>query len=537
MNERTAESEATRTRAFPHGRGWAIHDLPRAESLTPDQRYQELFVAVQMERVYPDGKIFVDCSPNREPEEILVDYRRSRQRAGFSLAEFVHANFTPQHPDPHDYLAPRGRLLKDHLDALWDVLSRNPQDHPASSSLLALPRTYVVPGGRFCEIYYWDTYFTMLGLAASGRRDLMRGMADNFAYLIETYGHIPNGNRTYYLTRSQPPLFAYIVELFEKHNVARALQYLPMLHKEHAYWMSDAPYVRAGHAHGPVVRFDDGTLLNRYWDTRDTARPQSYREDVLLARRSGRPMHEVFRNTRAGAACGWDFSSRWFDDPQDMATIRTTEILPIDLNCFLYKLETVIAELSGRSGDAASARSFGAAAQARAQAIERFFWNPGQGTYLDYDWARHTPRPHINAATVTPLFVGLASRERARQVAAALRAQLLAPGGLATTTIGSGQQWDQPNGWAPLQWIAIQGLVRYGEQQLADDIATRWLDSVATVYRTSSKFVEKYDLQSGQGGGGGEYAGQDGFGWTNGVTRTLLDLYPHHAAAAARADG
>ncbi|HEU0197657.1 MAG TPA: alpha,alpha-trehalase TreF [Nevskiaceae bacterium] len=518
---------------FPRGAEWATQTLPRAETLTPNKRYQELFVAVQMERVYPDGKIFVDCSPNRDPEDILADYRRRRSEPGFDLKAFVHANFTPQHPDPRSYLAPEGRPLKEHIDKLWDVLSRAPDDHPASSSLLPLPRRYVVPGGRFCEIYYWDTYFTMLGLAASGRRDLMRGMADNFAYLIETWGHIPNGNRTYYLPRSQPPLFAFIVELFERHNICRALSYLPMLHKEHDYWMADADSVEAGEAHGPVVRFKDGTLLNRYWDWLDTARPQSYREDVLLAQRSGRPPHEIWRNTRAGAACGWDFSSRWFDDPQDMATIRTTEILPVDLNCFLYRLESVIAELSQRDDDPVSAKRFHAAANARAQAINRVFWNAEHKTYMDYDWARQCPRPRINAATATPLFAGLASAQQAHAVAQALRNELLETGGLATTTIKNGQQWDQPNGWAPLQWIAIQGLKRYHEDALADTIATRWLTTVATVYRQSSKCVEKYDLHNAQAGGGGEYAGQDGFGWTNGVTRALMDLYPDHPAAGA----
>ncbi|MDN5873701.1 MAG: alpha,alpha-trehalase TreF, partial [Sinobacteraceae bacterium] len=495
------------------------------------------FEAVQMERVYPDGKIFVDCSPQRDPEDILRDYRRQRGDSSFDLKAFVHANFTPQHPDPRDYVAPAGRTLKAHIDTLWDALSRAPEDHPASSSLLPLPRKYVVPGGRFCEIYYWYTYFTLVGVAAFVRRDLMRNMADNFAYFIETFGHIPNGNRTYYLPRSQPPLFAYIVELFEAHNICRALSYLPMLHKEYDYWMADVASVQPGEAHGTVVRFADGTVLNRYWDVLDTARPQSWREDVLLAKRSGRPPHEVYRNTRAGAACGWDFSSRWFDDPKDMATIRTTEILPVDLNCFLYKLECVIADLSERSDDAVSAERFHKAAAARAKACDAIFWNAEQGTYLDYDWVNQTPRPCINAATATPLFVGLASDKQAAQVADALRDQLLAPGGLATTTINSGQQWDEPNGWAPLQWMAITGLKNYAQDELADTLATRWLTTVATVYAQRSKCVEKYDLQSPQPGGGGEYPGQDGFGWTNGVTRALMDLYPDHPAATIQAAG
>lgn len=504
--------------------------VPPGDTLTPDDRYQELFVEVQMQRVYPDGKIFVDCAPRRPPDEILAAYRCYRDRPGFELDKFVHENFEPQHPDPGNYVAPAGRGLVEHIDALWNVLQRRPDEHPRSSSLLRLPRPYVVPGGRFCEIYYWDTYFTILGLAASGRNDLMRAMADNFAYLVRTYGHVPNGNRTYYLGRSQPPLFAYVVELLETKDCCQAQDYLPCLVREHAYWMAGVQHLAPGEQRAHAVRLDDGSVLNRYWDMRDTLREQSYREDVLTACASGRPRHEVFRDTRAGAACGWDFSSRWFADPQDMATIRTTKILPVDLNCFLYKLECVIADLSAHADHPGNAKAFQALADARREAIDKYFWNRERGVYLDYDWQLKAPRQALNAATLTPLFCRLASAEQAKSVTAVVRKTLLDPGGLATTLVVNGQQWDRPNGWAPLQWIAVIGLKSYGHHALADDIADRWLNTVATVYRTSNKFVEKYDLQSARPGDGGEYALQDGFGWTNGVTRALLAMYPHHPA-------
>lgn len=509
--------------------------MPVADPLTPADRYQELFVEIQMQRVYPDGKIFVDCSPRRDPELILAEYRKTRHKAGFDLHAFAQKNFEPQHPDPHDYVAPAGRFLGEHIDQLWDVLSRQPDEHPASSSLLPLPCPYVVPGGRFCEIYYWDTYFTMLGLAAGKRRDLMHSMADNFAYLIETYGHIPNGNRTYYLGRSQPPLFAYIVELFEQHDIRRAEDYLPMLRREYAYWMEGVEHLEPGEQRACSVCLADGAILNRYWDVRDTPRDQSYREDVLTARAGQRPAHEVFRDTRAVAACGWDFSSRWFDDPQDISTVRTTKILPVDLNCFLYKLECVIADLSEREGDSDSALEFRQLADRRREAIDRYFWNSEHKTYLDYDWQKQTSQTRPNAAMATPLFCEIASKAQAHDVATKLRDEFLDPGGLATTLIENGQQWDRPNGWAPLQWIAIVGLKNYAEDELADEIADRWLNTVAGVFRKSNKLVEKYNLREASGGAGGEYALQDGFGWTNGVTRCLLQMYPQHAANRAKA--
>src|SRR5262249_44692964 len=155
---------------------------------------------------------------------------------------------------------------------------------PPYSSLLPLPRPFVVPGGRFREVYYWDTYFTMLGLVESGHQKLVQDLVDNFAYLIDTYGHVPNGNLTYYLSRAQPPFFFKMVGLLSADDEAKAFaQYLPELKKEYAFWMEGAEALRPGMAHRRVVAFPDGSVLNRYWDDRETARDESYREDMTLA--------------------------------------------------------------------------------------------------------------------------------------------------------------------------------------------------------------------------------------------------------------
>lgn len=527
MNEQTLAS--------PHSRPAGVAP---ADTLTPADRYQELFVDVQMARVFPDSKTFVDCVPLGEPERILALYRAQREQPDFDLAAFVHAHFEVPQVHASHYISVPGQSLCDHIDGLWDVLTRRPDQHPPRSSLLPLPNRYVVPGGRFSELYYWDSYFTMLGLAESGRHDLLHCMAGNFAYLIDTYGHVPNGNRTYYLSRSQPPVFALMVELFEDHGVCEAIEWLPQLCKEYDYWMEGAEALRPGDAHRHCVRLDDGRLLNRYWDDRDTPREESHWEDVTTASRSSRPKAELYRDLRAGAASGWDFSSRWCDDGK-LGTIRTTAILPVDLNAFLYKLEQQIALLSRADGQHKQADAFQARAQARHEAIDRLLWNEAAGSYLDYDWQRRAPRVALNAATSTPLYVGLASPLQASRVADALRKRLLDEGGLGATEVESGEQWDKPNGWAPLQWLAIQGLRHYGLHELADEIAHRWLQTVGSLYERESKLVEKYVLivppGSAVGGGGGEYPLQDGFGWTNGVTRRLLDEKPSHPANAARA--
>ncbi|WP_334186350.1 alpha,alpha-trehalase TreF [Noviherbaspirillum sp.] len=511
-----------------------------ADTLTPSERYEELFVAVQTQRIFADSKSFADCVPrNQSPVRILDIYRSDQAVSGFDLATFVHTHFYIPEISPSDYVSDPDRSLRAHIDQLWPVLTRKPRKHPAHSSLLPLPNAYVVPGGRFTELYYWDSYFTMLGLAASGRKSLLRDMARNFAYLIDAYGHVPNGNRTYYLSRSQPPVFALMVDLFESVGVSPALHFLPQLRREHGYWMDQGDALRPGEAHRHVVRMKSGELLNRYWDDRDSPRDEAFVEDIMTARDGCRPVHDVYRDLRAAAASGWDFSSRWLDAEGGLSTIRTTAILPIDLNCFLYHLETKIAELCGMTGDYSSRDNFLKKALDRKAAINRFMWNEKESAFFDYDWTLDRMRTNLTAACMTPLFVRLANRHQADRLGQTLSSRLLRYGGVSTTEVFSDQQWDRPNGWAPLQWIAIRGLSSYGNSTLADDIACRWLTTVGALYQQQSKLVEKYAISEVThevgGGGGGEYPLQDGFGWTNGVTRMLLTQYPAHAAMRCRA--
>ena len=520
-----------------HPFDYDIRAVSAADTLSPAERYQELFVAVQMQRVFADSKTFVDCAPRRHPEAILEDYRARCSAPGFDLRAFVHEHFSLYEMPVEEFVANPADGLAEHIDRLWPVLTRKPKSHPEHSSLLPLPHEYVVPGGRFTELYYWDSYFTMLGLDESGHCDLLRAMADNFAYLIDTYGHVPNGNRTYYLGRSQPPVFSLMTDLFEEAGVRRASDYLPQLRKEYAFWMEGAEALRPGETHRRCVCLADGSLLNRYWDERDTPREESYREDVETARASCRPRHEIYRDLRAGAESGWDFSSRWLDDAHRLTTIRTTSILPVDLNALLYKLERQIAELAGVKGLQACADEFRDRAERRLTAIDCYFWNSRVGAYFDYDWQRRRQRSNLTAATLAPLFVKLASAEQAAAVAKTVRTRLLAPGGLATTEIGgTGEQWDRPNGWAPLQWIGIRGLQYYGHDQLAQDIEDRWLSIVTHLFERESKLVEKYVLRPcTERASGGEYPRQDGFGWTNGITRKLMQEDPAHEANRCRA--
>lgn len=500
-------------------------DSPAAQTTSPDILLGPLFNDVQSAKLFPDQKTFADAVPKSDPLMILADYRMQHTQSSFDLRHFVEMNFTLP-AEGEKYVPPAGQSLREHIDDLWPVLTRT-TDKASNKwdSLLPLPKPYVVPGGRFREVYYWDSYFTMLGLAESDHWDKISDMVDNFAYEIDTFGHIPNGNRSYYLSRSQPPFFSMMVELLATHDSDALKKYRPQMEKEYAYWMDGVNALQPGQANKRAVKLDDGAILNRYWDDRDTPRPESWLDDVNTAKSNpNRPATEIYRDLRSAAASGWDFSSRWMDDPQKLGTIRTTSIVPVDLNALMFKMEKLLARASQESGDAASARKYEALATARQKAIESHLWNDKEGWYADYDLKSKKVRNQLTAAALFPLYVKAAAQDRADKVAAATSSRLLKPGGIATTTVNSGQQWDAPNGWAPLQWVAAEGLQNYGQEKVSMDVTWRFLKNVQHTYDREKKLVEKYDVSTtGTGGGGGEYPLQDGFGWSNGVTLKMLD--------------
>jgi len=302
--------------------------------------------------------------------------------------------------------------------------------------------------------------------------------------------------------------------------------YLPELESEYAYWMDGSAVIKSGQSYRRVVRLMDGTILNRYWDDRAEPRDESYREDVETARGSRRDPADLYRNIRAAAESGWDFSSRWLADGHSLDTIRTVSVLPVDLNCLMVHLEQTLAKAYRIGGDTNQSTRFVELAARREAAIRRLMWNKRSQAFADYAWQQDVVLP-VTAAGLFPLFFHVATQHQAEMEAKTVRRRLLMPGGIGTTLVVSGQQWDQPNGWAPLQWIAVVGLRNYNEVQLAETIAKRWSCENIDGYQISGTLVEKYNLINGSAGGGGEYAVQIGFGWTNGVLRALASLYPN----------
>lgn len=514
-----------------HGIG---HFAP-APAPTLLQQFGRLFTDVQLSGLFGDGKVFVDAVPLQSPEYIRTLYEAQRIAAGPELQQFVQQHFAlPQAAGADDPAVP-SHDVRQHIETLWPQLTRQPAAGaapPAAGTLLPLPHPYVVPGGRFTEIYYWDSYFTMLGLLDSGRHGLVEGMVRNFAHLIDRHGHVPNGNRSYYLSRSQPPFFFKMVESL---NPAQPdyQRFLPQLKAEHAYWMAGERTIGPNEACARVVRLGGGEVLNRFWDDRDDPRDESYKEDVHTAAEGGRPPREVYRDLRAAAESGWDFSSRWQADPGRLSSIETTAIVPIDLNSLMVGLEEAIATGCTQAGDHAGAEAYAERARLRRAAIAAYLWDEDRCCFVDYHWRQARRRDNITAAMVVPLFMGVATREQAGGVANTLATRLLERHGLVTSTIRSGQQWDMPNGWAPLQWMAIEGLRRYGFDALARDIAQRWIACVIRVHGETGRLLEKYDVVEDKPGGGGEYPNQFGFGWTNGVLLKLLGLYAPAAVVAA----
>jgi alpha,alpha-trehalase len=497
---------------------------------TPDQIYGDLFRDVQLKKVFADGKTFVDCTPKRNPKQIVADYLKQKSTPKFDLRQFVQDNFEQPYTPQLNYITQEKDVVM-HIKNLWGVLRRNPDSMVTGSSLLPLPYPYIVPGGRFREVYYWDSYFTMLGLRTSGQAEMIENMVKNFAWMIDTYGHIPNGNRTYYLGRSQPPFFALMVEMLADIKGDSIYKtYLPVMEKEYQFWMDGAAKLKPGQAGRRVIRFNDSTFLNRYWDDYAFPRQESYKEDVETAQKSARDKKEMYINLRAGAESGIDYSSRWLKDKKTLTTIRVTDMIPVDLNSLLYRLETVLSKANLIARREPAAAAYSKKAEIRRKAIDKYCWNSTLKYYTDYNYKTKQANDVVTPAGMYPFclytrnldYMSLLARQAADQV----RSKLLQPGGVTASPVTTGQQWDAPNGWAPLEWMTIWGLDRCGQRELARDIAERWIRLNVDVFKRTGKLMEKYNVTDlNLEAGGGEYPSQDGFGWTNGVLLALVNKY------------
>jgi len=501
--------------------------------LPPEELYGQLFIDVQSHKknILGDSKAFVDCVPKGDIEKILADYSKLENKSDSTvIRNFLEDNFII--PGYHSEYKTDSSQINDHITEVWSLLKRQP-DEVKSGTLIPLKYSYIVPGGRFREVYYWDSYFTMLGLQEDKQTETIQNMVDNFSNLIDTYGFVPNGNRTYYLSRSQPPFYALMITLLaEIKGDSIYKNHLENLEKEYSFWMNGTEKLSpTNNSYRRVVRMKDGETLNRYWDDKNTPRAESYKEDIQTAKEAKSILADskdelVYRNIRAAAESGWDFSSRWLtvnkENIYELYTIHTTDIIPVDLNSLLYNLEYTISKAYQVSNNNEKSKEYRTKYNARKEAILKYCWSSDKKFFMDYNFVQNKQTEVYSLAGVYPLFFDISDKKQAALVSAKIQHSFLKAGGVVSTLNTTDQQWDAPNGWAPLQWITIQGLRNYGYLFLANDIKKRWLNLNEKVYNNTFKMLEKYNVvNTNLKSGGGEYPTQDGFGWTNGVYQSL----------------
>ena len=483
------------------------------------QDIQSLFDEVQRSKIFEDQKTMTDAVPLFQISEINEKYENEKNAGNFDLKSFVTANF--------DFLENQIKIntepqlpIEQHIEKLWDQLTRTASEE--KGTLLKLPKPYIVPGGRFNEFFYWDSYFVMLGLRASGRIEMMENIVENCSYLIQEFGFVPNASRTHFLSRSQPPYFSLMLDLLsESTNDGEVYsKYYETLEKEYSFWMDGEKDLENDSARKRVVRTRQGAILNRYYDSENTPRPESYSIDIEDAENAcGK---EFYRNIRAACESGWDFSSRWFADGNTIQTIETLDIAQIDLNCLLWHLEDTLAKTSRLKNVPDKNQYYSQRAENRKKAINQYFWDEKGKIYRDYHIKNNQKTSSESIAALYPLFLNLSDGEQAKAVSETISEKFLYAGGLVTTTKNSGQQWDLPNAWAPYQWLGFLSMKNYGFHDVAEKIKNNWCSNVERVYKNTGKLMEKYNaLDTETVAGGGEYPNQDGFGWTNGVYLTL----------------
>lgn len=447
-----------------------------------------------------------------------------------------------------------------------EVLPENPADIKAHG-LLYLPGDYVVPGGRFNELYGWDSYFILLGLLHDDELALAQSLTDQLLYEVEHYGTVLNANRTYFLSRSQPPLLSRMVlELYERTGDRDWLaSALPTLIKFYDYWMSDehldpesglSRYYDFGEGPAPEVIVSECDEQGRTHFDRIRAFYQhqavsDYDVSLFYDADTDTLTDLFYKGDRAMRESGFDPTNRFGPFSVDIV-----HYLPVCLNVLLYRMEQDIAEIYrvlsaerilnvkrvlneadgpfvGKRAERAVATSAEIAkwydrAHARHQSIDAYLWDEESGLYLDYSLTTGKRRYYEFATTFYPMWAGLANSHQAAAVMANFP-KFEAPGGLRTSTHTSGSQWDNPFGWAPLQLIAVEGLQRYGYQESAERLSCRFLSLVVEDFERSGSLLEKYDIAacSGQVSDDiqfGYSSNEIGFGWTNGVVLALLNL-------------
>ncbi|XP_055386870.1 trehalase isoform X2 [Condylostylus longicornis] len=520
--------------------------------------YGKLLDTIQMAKMYPDSKTFVDMKMKYEPKQTLQKFEELMQKHADKpstdvLQEFVKNNFAEpgaefENWDPVDWTErprfldsvrdPDLRQWGSDLNGLWKILGRkmipDVAKNPELYSIIHVDHPVIIPGGRFREFYYWDSYWIIRGLLYSEMFDTTKGMLKNFLSIVQRYGFVPNGGRIYYSKRSQPPLLAAMVKSYVDYtgDDKFAIDSVKTLEYEFEFWMNN---------HSHVI---DGHCLVAYGDKSSGPRPESYSEDIETGHylETEDEKQELYSELKAAAESGMDFSSRWFITSNGtnegmLKDLKTRSIIPVELNAIMFWNAKIIAEFYSKAGDVKKCAEYEAKAQDILKAIEAVLWHEDVGAWLDYDLINNKRRNYFVPTNLSPLWMKCYDITKSEHISERVLKYIenvgidKYPGGVPNTLLNTGEQWDFPNVWPPMQYILIIGLDNLGTpeaKRLAEKWTKRWVQSNFEAYKSSQHMYEKYNAEIFGGyGGGGEYDVQVGFGWSNGVIIELLTRYGH----------
>ena len=454
-----------------------------------------LLHAVQTARLFNESKTFVDMPLLDKPENILKAFENlPTNYTREDLLNFVNKYFAPSGSDmvlvePTDWKVDpkfinefRDHNLKDWVDYLhnkWKLLLRvfnYTECGPECHSSLWVPNPFIVPGGRFREYYYWDSYFIVEGLILSEMFETTKGLIENYFYLLDKHGIIPNGGRVYYLNRSQPPVLTLMVQRY--YEATKDLEFLkksvPYLEKEYNFWMKHRK-----------TNVDDcyKSNLNHYNVDSYQPRPESYVDDLVTSMKfnTEEEKAKLYKNLASGAESGWDFSSRWFENTNDITSIKTSEIIPVDLNSILYLVEMTLSQMHNTLGNSLKRHIYFKKAKLRQSLIQNYLWNKEQCLWNDYHLDKKMKNSNIYMSNVLPLWAGLTTFTQDHEIECLTNSLLPFinfEGGLPISLILSGQQWDFPDGWAPMQYFFVKALENLNNTKsdlLARQITEKWI--------------------------------------------------------------
>ncbi|KAH8271604.1 hypothetical protein KR018_010892, partial [Drosophila ironensis] len=518
--------------------------------------YGNLLHTIQMAKLFEDSKTFVDMRLNNPPAKTLEDFEalmtaKNNTPTAEDLKKFVDEYFSPKGTeltawDPTDWKE-HPKFLDNVIDAdlkqwgqdlnnIWKQLGRKMVDdvskRPELYSIIPVPNPVIVPGGRFIEFYYWDSYWIVRGLLYCEMYDTVRGMINNFKSMVQRIGFIPNGGRVYYWGRSQPPYLTSMVKSYVEftNDYQFAIDSLDELEHEFEFFMNN---------HSVQVKGHDMAV---YRDSSTGPRPESYSEDVESAKvfQTDAEKEDHWSELKSAAESGMDFSSRWFIDSAggnsgNLTNLKCRSVVPVDLNSLLYWNAKLIAEFHTKAGNTAKAATYEEKAQKLFVAIKEVLWNPNVGVWQDFDLINQKHRDYFVPTNLWPLWVKAFNTTESKNISESVLAYIKKnkldsfPGGVPNTLNPTGEQWDYPNVWAPMQYGMVQALLNLetvDARKLGLDWAYRWVLSNFKAYRDDLHMYEKYNAEVfGGHGGGGEYGVQTGFGWSNGVIIEWLAKY------------